>query len=186
VTVSPLCRPSWAWPLGLPVPELPDFVVVEVENAREVQLRDLRDHGIYLRLETGVAKHYMVDLLMNGDMLFQSASKGMDHGGARRLQDGVPGRHVRRKRLPEDPAERRLAGRGPGQRPRGQGAVHQVRQDLPGVHYLIKASRWLDNTEVRNKTSEFPGAKVEMPSLIIEIFQRVFTFRCSILILFTF
>ena len=55
MTVSPLCRPSWAWPLGLPVPELPDFVVVEVENAREVQLRDLRDHGIYLRLETGVA-----------------------------------------------------------------------------------------------------------------------------------
>ena len=70
----------FATSLGLPVPELPDFVVVEVENAREVQLRDLRDHGIYLRLETGVAKHYMVDLLMNGDMLFQSASKG--HAGS--------------------------------------------------------------------------------------------------------
>jgi hypothetical protein len=45
-----------------------------------VQLRDLSQDGIYLRLEGSVARHYMVDLLMNGDMLFQAASMG--HAGS--------------------------------------------------------------------------------------------------------
>jgi hypothetical protein len=134
----------FATSLGLPVPELPDSMVVEVENAPEVLVGKLKEL-------VGPHRRELFRILEELGV-YNTAYQGGTYVG-NDCQKILQNADKLAKVLDSVPEVKEL--------------FIKFAKTYLEVHYRIKASSWLDNTEVRNTTSEFPGAKVEMPSLII-------------------